>query len=265
MTMHAKNSIATDTASAASQLYARDQLLEQLLQSNSQEEMGSIVAENVLVFDQSFWMRLALRHDEADSQEQKDRISSLAATVASLVEGIVKASEGQAVESGQVLQTILKAAADDAGEWHMPLKAAQEASFEKAVDDNSASLDEALLSNIFAWMRKCKDDGLVDVYLLLQSLLQKCAARALVKTSGNAADKALNEVIMGDPKQWEQIMMRQMVSDGVSHSAFATALQKRMEGVVLKESSGSHSQRVQAEFLKEIEDVSKKVKLPGSQ
>lgn len=43
-------------------------------------------------------------------------------------------------------------------------------------------------------MRKCKDDGLTDVYLLLQLLLQKCAARALLKQSKDPADIALNEV-----------------------------------------------------------------------
>lgn len=64
----------------------------------------------------------------------------------------------------------------------------------QAINDNSERLDEALLSNIFAWMRKCKDDRLIDVYLLLQLLLQKCAARALLKQSKDPADIALNEV-----------------------------------------------------------------------
>ncbi len=34
-------------------------------------QLGSLVAKNVLTFDQSFWMRLALRHDEAESDEHK--------------------------------------------------------------------------------------------------------------------------------------------------------------------------------------------------
>ena len=66
----------------------------------------------------------------------------------------------------------------------------------QALDDNEDKLDEALLSNVFAWMRKCKDDGLTDVYMLLQQLLQKYAARALVKgaPSGDKVEAALNEV-----------------------------------------------------------------------
>ena len=39
--------------------------------SRHTSQLGSLVAENVLIFDQSFWMRLALRHDEAESEEQK--------------------------------------------------------------------------------------------------------------------------------------------------------------------------------------------------
>ncbi len=66
----------------------------------------------------------------------------------------------------------------------------------QALDDNEDKLDEALLSNVFAWMRKCKDDGLTDVYMLLQQLLQKYAARVLVKGAppGDKVEAALNEV-----------------------------------------------------------------------
>jgi hypothetical protein len=34
-------------------------------------QLGSVVADNVLNFDQSFWMRLALRHDQATSQDEQ--------------------------------------------------------------------------------------------------------------------------------------------------------------------------------------------------
>ncbi len=34
-------------------------------------QLGKVVADNVLTFDQSFWMRLALRHDQATTEEQK--------------------------------------------------------------------------------------------------------------------------------------------------------------------------------------------------
>ena len=46
---------------------------------------------------------------------------------------------------------------------------------------------------------------------------------------------------------------QQLQQDQVNQSAVSEALQRRMENVVLSMQSGSHSQRVQAEFLKEVE------------
>lgn len=59
------------------------------------------------------------------------RLSSLASTVAHLVEAIVKASEAETAESAKLLQHILAAAADEKGEWHWPLPDAQAAAFEQ--------------------------------------------------------------------------------------------------------------------------------------
>ena len=35
----------------------------------------------------------------------------------------------------------------------------------QAIRDNLSSLDEALLSNVLAWMRRCKDDGLTGGHI----------------------------------------------------------------------------------------------------
>jgi hypothetical protein len=52
----------------------------------------------------------------------------------------------------------------------------------------------------------------------------------------------------------------------LSEAAFTTALQKRMEQTVLGLKSGSYSQRVQAEYLKELESRGKAIfaKLAGA-
>jgi hypothetical protein len=55
------------------------------------------------------------------------------------------------------------------------------------------------------------------------------------------------------------------VAGVMSEASFMTAMQKRMESTVLGLKSGSYSQRVQAEYLKEVDERSKKVfaKLAG--
>lgn len=57
-----------------------------------------------------------------------------------------------------------------------------------------------------------------------------------------------------------------MYAGELSEAAFTTALQKRMEQTVLGLTSGSYSQRVQAEYLKELEGRGKAVfaKLAGA-
>lgn len=52
---------------------------------------------------------------------------------------------GQAVESAQILQDILKAAADEAGEWHMPLQPPQELAFEQVLPSPRLSFSKRTL------------------------------------------------------------------------------------------------------------------------
>lgn len=49
------------------------------------------------------------------------------------------------------------------------------------------------------------------------------------------------------------------VAGELSETSFTEALQKRMESTVLGVKSGSYTQRVQAEYLKEVEERGKKV------
>ena len=62
------------------------------------------------------------------------------------------------------------------------------------------------------------------------------------------------------PKKFDEI-----IEDGFSEEAFNKDLQKRMEGVVLNLPNGSYAQRVQAEYLKEVEDRGKNIYAAGSQ
>ena len=48
-------------------------------------------------------------------------------------------------------------------------------------------------------------------------------------------------------------------SGSVSAAGFAAAVRRRMEGVALGLASGSYAQRVQAEFLKEVEERGEEV------
>lgn len=59
------------------------------------------------------------------------RIGGLAGQVMRMVEALVKKSDSQITDSASVLQKIIAAAADEKGEWHLPLS-----------DDNVASMKQ---------------------------------------------------------------------------------------------------------------------------
>lgn len=83
------------------------------------------MAENIMTFDQRFWMRLAARSDTAEDEDERQRLSSLATSVMNLVDTILQKTEDQLMDSANVLQDIMRAAADENGEWTVPLPAAK--------------------------------------------------------------------------------------------------------------------------------------------
>ena len=207
-------------------------------------------------FDQKFWIRVASRSDTANPQD-KAALSALASAVMGLVDAAVQRTDSQLSSAGAALQRILAAGADEKGEWHLPLApdrvAAMRAALDAEAGSEGAPLDEeALLSNAFAWMRKAADDGQDGLVRLLQRALQLYAARAL-SCGGSDTDEAalaLAAVAEAEEEDWEG---RLTAAPGLSAAGFEAAIRRRMEGVVLGLPSGSYAQRVQAEYLKEVE------------
>ena len=219
-------------------------------------QLTSLVAENLMSFDQKFWIRVASRSDTA-APADKAALGALASAVMGLVDAAVQRTDSQLTSAGAALQRILAAGADEKGEWHLPLAPDRIATMRAALDAEAAprgALDEeALLSNAFAWMRKAADDGQDGLVRLLQRVLQLYAARALAGCGPGEEDeaaRALAAVAEAEEEEWEGRL--QNVA-GLSPAGFQAAIRRRMEGVVLGLPSGSYAQRVQAEYLKEVE------------
>jgi hypothetical protein len=87
------------TASGLAAINELDLLIDQLLQKKSPQELAQTVAENIMSFDQRFWLRLATRSDAAPEEEDKRQLADLAKVGG--CGGWVGAMGGQA--SGQVL------------------------------------------------------------------------------------------------------------------------------------------------------------------
>ncbi|KAK9822820.1 hypothetical protein WJX81_004256 [Elliptochloris bilobata] len=230
--------------------------------AKSQQELAKLVAENLLAFDPKFWLRMATRADAAESREEKDRLTALANTVMTIVDTIVARTNTQVADSSKVLQAIMAAAANEHGEWELPLSTEKADAMRREVAKHEGALDEALLSNAFAWMRKAADDRLDGMVALLQKVLQLYAGHALSKGSGGtgrqaegeggAAEEAVQRLLAADEDRWDALLSEAVASE-VSEAALVGALRRRMEKTVLVLPSGSYAQRVQAEYLSELE------------
>ena len=63
---------------------------------------------------------------------------------------------------------------------------------------------------------------------------------------------AWHQVLYADVEDWPALLKTMARSGQINEVAFMEALQRRMEGCVLGLQSGSYAQRVQAEYLKEV-------------
>lgn len=248
-----------DSSKALKEAAALDELIDVLLSAKSQQQLAQLVAENMFSFDRKFWMRLANRNDSCTSSEEKQKLQGMANTVMLLIDEMVRQTESQLQDSATILQDILKAAADEKGEWYLPLSTDQIGRLRAALEKHSDHLDEALLSNAFAYIKKCQDDGFDSMARLIQKVLQLYAARMLRSGASDGVEGALNEVVYADEEQWDPLIGDLARSGRISEVDFMEAIQRRMEGVVLGLMSGSYAQRVQAEYLKEIEQRAKGV------
>ena len=69
------------------------------------------------------------------------------------------------------MQSILTAAADSRGEWHLPLTVESLEGMEAVMDANAEHVNEALVSYAYAWMRKAHDDKIPGA-LFLQPIFE---------------------------------------------------------------------------------------------
>lgn len=121
---------------------------------------------------------------------------------------------------------------------------------------SSYAIDEAVLSNAYAWMRKAKDDGLDSVVELLRAVLQIYAGATLSQhppASDPSAEALLQSLFGASATDWPVLL----AGSGDAKPALTRALAERMERIVLSSASGSYAQRVLAEYCKELERLAK--------
>ncbi|GAB2291770.1 hypothetical protein Dimus_026024 [Dionaea muscipula] len=242
-----------------------DRLIDVLREANP-VELQKLVAENILAFNERFWIRLAARTDTSKSEDDKKDFEELAETLMKTVDLLVHKTDEKIESATDVLKSILKPVVHEVEEVLWPPRdpyALDLMAKELIQREQEGYLDDGFLSEVNAQLRQAKEDGdKPGLEAMLQKVLQLYAATVLSKRSyakkgGEIvrSEQLLETVIKAPENEWnKQLIDGLTVAKGdVSPVDFYAVIKKRIERTLMRTESASYQQRVLIEYLKEIQ------------
>ncbi|WZZ18571.1 hypothetical protein YC2023_111660 [Brassica napus] len=247
-----------------------DRMIDALKDANPRE-LEKLVVENILAFDEVFWIRLATRSDTCKSDDDKANISikdyeELAATVMTIVDCVVNKTREKIETATDVLKGILRPVVEGVEEISWPPRDPQAINqMEKEIiqREKEGQLDEGFLSEVSAQLRQAKEDkDKPGLAAMLQKVLQLYAATILSKRSyakkGNdvlKAEQFLETLIKAPEEQWNKLFLEGLTigKGDVTPDELSAVIKKRVERTLIRTEGGSYQQRILIEYLKGIE------------
>ncbi|KAL0885610.1 hypothetical protein Bca101_009593 [Brassica carinata] len=236
------------------------------LKDATPRELEKLVVENILAFDEVFWIRLATRSDTCKSDDDKKDYEELAATVMTIVDCVVNKTREKIESSTDVLKGILRPVVEGVEEITWPPRdpdAINQMENEIIQREKEGQLDEGFLSEVSAQLRQAKEDkDKPGLAAMLQKVLQLYAATVLSKRSyakkGNEVVKAehfLETLIKAPEEQWNKLFLEGLTlgKGEVSPDELSAVIKKRVERTLIRTEGGSYQQRILIEYLKGIE------------
>uniref|UniRef100_A0A6N2MGJ8 Uncharacterized protein n=1 Tax=Salix viminalis TaxID=40686 RepID=A0A6N2MGJ8_SALVM len=234
-----------------------DRLIDMLRDANPRE-LQKLVVENVLAFNEGFWIRLAARTDTYYEE--------LAISVMSIVDCLVHKTNEKIESATDILKEILKPIVDGEEEINWPPRDPEALKLmEKDIiqREQEGQLDEGFLAEVSAQLRQAKED--VDkpgLEAMLQKVLQLYASTILSKRSyakkGEEilkTEQFLETIIKAPEKEWNKLLINGMtVGKGeISPEELYAVIKKRIERTLIRTEGGSYRQRILTEYLKGIQ------------
>ncbi|GAB4853850.1 hypothetical protein Ancab_018059 [Ancistrocladus abbreviatus] len=248
-----------------------DKLIDMLREANP-KELPKIVAENILAFNEGFWIRLAARTETCKSEDDKKDYEELAETLMNTVDCLVHKTNEKIESATDVLKSILKPVVDEVEEVPWPPRDPQSLTLmekELIQREQEGYLDEGFLSEVNAQLRQAKEDGdKPGLEAMLQKVLQLYASRALSKRSyakkGNETLKSeqfLETIIRAPENEWNKLLIDGLtIAKGdVSPEELYTVIKKRIERTLIRTEGGSYQQRILIEYLKGIQSRAEEI------
>lgn len=242
-----------------------DRLID-MLKDAGDKELRQLVVENVLAFNEGFWIRLAARSETCKSEDDKKDYEELAAVVMSVVDRLVHKTKEKIESATDVLKAILKPVVDEEEEITWPPRDPEALVLmqkELNLREQEGHLDEGFLAEVNAQLRQAKEDGdKPGLEAMLQKVLQLYASRVLSKRSyakkGNEVLKAeqfLETLIQAPETEWNKRLLNGLTigKGDITPEDLYAVTKKRMERVLIRTEGGSYQQRVLIEYLKGIQ------------
>ncbi|XP_024979665.1 uncharacterized protein LOC112516699 [Cynara cardunculus var. scolymus] len=250
-----------------------DRLID-MLKGASDRELQKLVVENILAFNEGFWIRLAARSDTCKSDDDKKDYEELASSVMSIVDRVVHKTNEKIESATDVLKEILRPVVDDIEEICWPPRDPNSLNLmKKEVNqrEQEGQLDEGFLAEVSAQLRQAKEDGdKPGLEAMLQKVLQLYASRILSKRSyaikGNEvlkAEQCLEEIIKAPESEWNKLLIDHLTAGkgDISPDELYAAIKKRIERTLIRTEGGSYQQRILVEFLKGIQSRAEEIAL----
>ncbi|XP_034902366.1 uncharacterized protein [Populus alba] len=218
-----------------------------MLRDANPRELQKLVVENVLAFNEGFWIRLAARTDTCKSEDDKKDYEELAISVMSIVDCLVHKTNEKIESATDILKEILKPIVDGEEEIHWPptdpeaLKLMEKDIIQR---EQEGQLDEGFLAEVSAQLRQAKEDGdKPGLEAMMQKVLQLYASSILSKRSyakkGEEVLKAeqfLETIIKAPEEEWNKLLLNGMtVGKGeISPDELYAVIKKRIERTLIR-------------------------------
>ncbi|KAF6160531.1 hypothetical protein GIB67_019471 [Kingdonia uniflora] len=224
------------------------------------ERLQKLIVENVLAFNESFWIRLAARTETCKSEDDKawfftflilhciKDYEDLALSVMSIVDQVVRKTKEKIESATDVLKEILRPVVEVEETTWPPRYPEALVMMEKELiqREREGQLDEGFLSEVNAQLRQAKEDGdKPGLEAMLQKVLQLYASTILSKRSyakkGSEilkSEEFLENIIKAPEEEWNRLLLNGLtVGKGdISPEDFYTVVKKRIERTLIRTS-----------------------------
>lgn len=266
----------------AADLAVIDDMITKLSNAKPYELPNAVSRAIRVVSSPQFFLRIAERADEATDEFEKEKLGAFAENLVNTIQAVVSMTEDSLDERAKDVERVVKAASEpESGEFLVPLSRERVDAMRGVVEElETADLNEGFLSTVDAWMNKAHQDGMDGMVTIMQTALQiyagtvisrariqlqanvgaavagedqSAADTAAAKVEGSAASALLEKLLHLSSDDWEDAIREGTKEGGdVSKDSLISEVQKTMEAIILGLENGSMTQRVQAEFLREM-------------